>query len=958
MNMLPRLSNVVDCRVSIFFATAFFVVADIAATTLVVDKFAGPYSTIQAAVDAAAAGDTVFIKNGIYDSGSTTDGFGTPMENRVVIDKALTLVGESKENTIIKGRHATSPTDGQGLGLGADAVRCVAIKADNVVISNLTITGGATHNTDAGNDKEENNGGGVYVPNGRAGIVIVDCIVSNNAALRAAQIRHGNDGAGSHYKCLLARTWLDGGRALNRDSSIRGCLAVHCLFTRHFSTGSIEYSATYVNCTFADGNCRNHGEADGRVFGYNCIFADTWYKDDGKGRWFNCSFNKDQSDTTSTTNDACVFNPGYDLFIAPPLNDYRIHNGATTVIGKGDSSYLALESIPAAYRYVDFYGHAFNPSSVNLGCSQEVITPTGGKVAIDHRAGASKIGSVGNYGAALDCGLYSFNGRPIYASYYLGYVRAALGLSRIVISHDASIATEPSRQKGLHSFDASGVDVMRRYPAMDGSFAIATPDVGESLTLSPNFNGSVLYVNRASSVPDADGSVARPYASLKDAVVAATNVGGFATIHVAAGMYDNETMTETKSIIGTGSSYSHKARVVIPSGVSVIGAGAGKSFIIGELHSGAADSSYGCGPDAVRCVAIESGARIVGFTLTGGRTDVGGEADDTVGGGVLAQGGTEDAMALVSDCVISNCVATRGGGAYNGVYSRCIFLDNRATVNGAAGRGRYRGNFFLYNCIVDRCAGYATTYNPNCMNCTFGGENSDQLAIRDAQAIRNSLFLGDKNLTGAQHVSSCVMSETTKENLKNPGNSNTYDDETCLGTANISVSADYVPVINANSAVDAANMSAYDWERHGAMDVYGNGRFVNGGMLDIGAVEASWLSAYATKLGKRVVVTDADPEVVLDDAGIVIPAGHSIALAVGRIGQAGCPYELVATVNGLVCSLEQDGVASDCLVNGQNRRAIRISDTGISDLVLTADGFGSTILAKIIARNGFILSFQ
>ena len=957
---MPKHFHVIGCRAEAFIAVAFLSATGLSAATLVVDKLSGPYATIQAAVDAASVGDTIYIKNGIYDFGSKSDGFGTSMQNRVVIDKSLTLVGESKENTIIKGRHATSPTDGQGLGLGADAVRCVAIKADNVVISNLTITGGATHNTDAGSDKEENNGGGVYVPNGRAGIVIVDCIVSNNAALRAAQIRHGNDGAGSHYKCLLARTWLDGGRALNRDSSIRGCLAVHCLFTRHFSTGSIEYSATYVNCTFADGNCRNHGDslADGRVFGYNCIFADTWYKDDGKGRWFNCSFNKDQSDTTSTTNDACVFNPGYDLFIAPPLNDYRIHNGATTVIGKGDSSYLALESIPAAYRYVDFYGHAFNPSSVNLGCSQEVITPTGGKVAIDHRTGASKIGSVGNYGAALDCGLYSFNGRPIYASYYLGYVRAALGLSRIVISHDASIATEPSRQKGLHSFDASGVDVMRRYPAMDGSFAIATPDVGESLTLSPNFNGSVLYVNRASSVPDADGSVARPYASLKDAVVAATNVGGFATIHVAAGMYDNETMTETKSIIGTGSSYSHKARVVIPSGVSVIGAGAGKSFIIGELHSGAADSSYGCGPDAVRCVAIESGARIVGFTLTGGRTDVGGEADDTVGGGVLAQGGTEDAMALVSDCVISNCVATRGGGAYNGVYSRCIFLDNRATVNGAAGRGRYRGNFFLYNCIVDRCAGYATTYNPNCMNCTFGGENSDQLAIRDAQAIRNSLFLGDKNLTGAQHVSACVMSEATKANLSKSENNNVYDDETCIASPSLSVADDYSPVIGANPAVDSADMTTYSLERHGAKDVYGNERFVNGCMLDVGAVETSWLEAYATRIGKKVVVAAADGEVMFDDAGIIIPSGRSLCLSVGTPGHGAGLYELAAMVNGEICALVQDGVVAPHLVNGQNRRMIKTTDVGLSSLVLTADGCGSTVLGGIIGRNGFVLSFH
>ena len=722
---MPKHFHVIGCRAEAFIAVAFLLatelsaatLTELSAATLVVDKLSGPYTTIQAAVDAASPGDTIYIKNGIYDFGSKSDGFGTSMQNRVVIDKSLTLVGESKDGVIIKGRRATLPTDGQGLGLGSDAVRCMAVKADNVVISNLTITGGATHNTDAGNDKEENNGGGVYVPNGRVGIVIVDCIVSNNVARRAAQIRHGNDGAANHGNCLLVRTWLDGGRALDRDPAIRGCLAAHCLFTRHFSTGAVEYSATYVNCTFADGNCRKHGDSsENRVYGYNCIFADTWYKDDGKGNWSNCAFNKDQKDTTSTTNEACVFNPGYDLFMAPPLNDYRLHRGATSVIGKGNATYLEL--VPEAYRHVDFYGHAFSASSVNLGCSQEAIAPTGGKVAVDHKTGTSKITSVGNYGATLDCGLYYFNAQPIYASYFLGYVRTTAETLKIVISNDASVATSAACQKGLHSFDASGADTMRRYPDAEGSFAIAAPSVGQTLTLSPNFNNSVVYVDRASSSVNPSGLCSDPYASLKDAVTAVVALGGFATINVAAGEYDNETMTVTKSLIGIGSSYAHKARVVVPSGVSVIGAGAGRSFIVGKSHPGADESvsPYGCGSEAVRCVAIENGARIVGFTLTGGRTDEGSEADDTVGGGVLAQSGTEDTMALISDCVISNCVATRGGGAYNGVYRRCFFLDNRATGNGAAGRGRYRGNFFLYNCLIDRCAGYATAYNPNCMN--------------------------------------------------------------------------------------------------------------------------------------------------------------------------------------------------------------------------------------------------
>ena len=194
--------------------------ARLPAATRVVDKFHGPYYTIQAAVEAAEAGETVFVRNGIHDVGGALDGFSTPMSNRVYVAKSLTLVGESKEGAIIKGAHATEEVDDKGLGCGANAVRCLGINADNVVVSNLTLTGGATHNTTAGNDKEENNGGGVYVANGRTGVVLVDCIVSNNVARRAGALRYGNDGAANHGKCLLVRTWVHENKALNATTAV------------------------------------------------------------------------------------------------------------------------------------------------------------------------------------------------------------------------------------------------------------------------------------------------------------------------------------------------------------------------------------------------------------------------------------------------------------------------------------------------------------------------------------------------------------------------------------------------------------------------------------------------------------------------------------------------------------------------------------------------------------------
>lgn len=75
----------------------------------------GNYSSIQNAIDAAAAGDSIFVYNGIY------------YEN-LVISKTISIIGQDKNNTII---------DGSGLG------KVMHITDDWVNITNLHITNGS-----------------------------------------------------------------------------------------------------------------------------------------------------------------------------------------------------------------------------------------------------------------------------------------------------------------------------------------------------------------------------------------------------------------------------------------------------------------------------------------------------------------------------------------------------------------------------------------------------------------------------------------------------------------------------------------------------------------------------------------------------------------------------------------------------------------------------------------------
>jgi nitrous oxidase accessory protein NosD len=78
----------------------------------------GNYTTIQAAVDAAMDGDTVFV----YDDSS-------PYREQVLINRSITLLGEQRQTTILNG---TAPYPGPYSPL-------IRILADNVTISSFTL---------------------------------------------------------------------------------------------------------------------------------------------------------------------------------------------------------------------------------------------------------------------------------------------------------------------------------------------------------------------------------------------------------------------------------------------------------------------------------------------------------------------------------------------------------------------------------------------------------------------------------------------------------------------------------------------------------------------------------------------------------------------------------------------------------------------------------------------------
>jgi parallel beta-helix repeat protein len=82
----------------------------------------GNFTTIQSAIDAANAGDTVYVYNGIY-------------TEHLLIDRTISLVGENRSSTTI---------DGSGMG------KVVNVSADWVNVSGFTITNSGPDSYDAG----------------------------------------------------------------------------------------------------------------------------------------------------------------------------------------------------------------------------------------------------------------------------------------------------------------------------------------------------------------------------------------------------------------------------------------------------------------------------------------------------------------------------------------------------------------------------------------------------------------------------------------------------------------------------------------------------------------------------------------------------------------------------------------------------------------------------------------
>lgn len=248
-----------------------------------------------------------------------------------------------------------------------------------------------------------------------------------------------------------------------------------------------------------------------------------------------------------------------------------------------------------------------------------------------------------------------------------------------------------------------------------------------------------VYVDAAADPSVADGTAEKPYVTIQDAVNAASSGE---TVRIAAGTYDQG------GVIVDGST---STRVLIQNKtLRLIGAGRGKTVILG-VH-GSAAGGYGYGPGAWRCVQVDNGDGTVveGVSLRNGATanNYASKYNSVSGGGILVCNGSDAKSVCVVDSDFIGCSAVWGGASRGGTLVRCL-MDGSCADNGlAACESR------LVNCVVTRC-------RPTSI--TEGVANASELY--NCTLVDN---MASYALTGSSAAYGCVaILSSTKADLSN-----------------------------------------------------------------------------------------------------------------------------------------------------------------------------------------------
>ena len=842
------------------------------------------FKTIQEGVDAAETGDVVLVAPGWYDEGGAAidkDPNGAALTNRVCIQKCITVRSRdgraTRDSTFIVGRHATNPDDPSGMGMGLDAVRCVRIGNNTygAVLEGFTLINGATHYY-GGTHKAWSAGGGAFFgklsQSHEQSSYLVDCVISNCVSPRGGGMYYGN----------AVRCRFTGNYSSENSTAVRDGNLYWCVLDGNYGADSVAYlgGSKAVNCTFVNaaggmfrGNSTNTLATvlNTVVLSYkskttapyvaltNCVLSE------------DCEFRAYNLKGEHATNKCMSVGMNSVQFVSSATGDWRpLASG--NLVGTGDAEHLAY--IPEQYRYTDYEGKEVSSSgSITVGAYSVPVEPQGGLTQfIDASSGRNyaeiKVNGYEFYAPAANAYSYSMDDSLPHV-YELEYVmpddlQGAFGQRSFYgFSANYTNTVAGGRESTVYYSPVKNTNKVHMF----------APPKGGILKVAANYAEYEIWAD--ASVEDGaemDGTNEKPYNTLQGAVEAAMKIQfpsgmkKYVVIKAKPGRYDKGGMmwggVSNRVAVTSTAAY---VRLLAEEGPE-------NTFIVGAEDPNSTHP-YKYGPAAVRCYGSSTGvAMLNGFTLTGGRVSINPDGTENDSGDLLYGGGiysTASAFAA-EDCVMTNCVASRGSIAYGCVLRRCLAVDCTSTWIGAL-----RGNVHASACVFkDINLSHVIGQDERAYNCTFisnhgldtkvtGNSSSDQ-----ANGIYNSIAYGFYSLTDTPQFS-FVGSYYDRISSVDSAVKNEYEgmNHTLIGFAD-PATYDYSPysVSQVVNGGDTRNLDDEYWRYASATDI-------NGIPFDFRADGTVTAGAFATTVPSCAVNASATEGVA---AVSVFPAGDRL----------------------------------------------------------------------------------
>lgn len=658
---------------------------------------------IQDAIDAAATAEIVLVTNGVYASGGKV--MAGDLTNRVALAKPITVHSvNGPAVTIIQGEWDPITTNGPAAVRGAWLT-------NGAILSGFTLTGGATR--DSGDTFTLRSGGGVW--SASTGASVQDCfIVGNSARIAGAGAYQGfldrcvisNNVSGNYGGGAASSALLNSYIAYNRaegGAGVRGSMLTNCAVIRNsadFSGGGASQSLL-VNCTLTGNSARSGAGAQWGGGGGLIVNSVLW-------------------DNIATLTGLPDNHSGY--------LGVNVSHTCTTPLLAGTGNISA------------------NPQLLPDGVHLTETSPCRGAGNPAHTTGTDIDGQSWENPPAIGCD--EWRPQPLMVADPQPRLAVGDGQARITA---AAAGLEPLQwqwtKDGVPLEDGARYTSANTASLLINQFGV--DDAGAYQVVVSNAYGmatSQVVQVRVACVDGASLAPTPPYSSWETAAAniqdAVDVAGPTDVVLVTNGVY----ATGGRVMLGDLTN-----RVVVDKPLLVMSVNGPDVTVI----QGQWDPVDKVGPAAARCVWLENGAALSGFTLRDGATSAsqGSGVSDPSGGGMRCS----STNAVLANCVITNCYASLyGGGAMGGTLSHCRVVGNTSLGSGGGAYGSSVVNSVLKANRAEVGGGglYSGWLHNSAITGNFAGGTGG--GVNNARLVNCTLLRNTAGLSGGGAASSAM----------------------------------------------------------------------------------------------------------------------------------------------------------------------------------------------------------